>query len=175
MVHNPLFRVLALLALFAVLPVGVAAAPPPAPLPPLPPVPNPAPNPNPAPPQNPPPQSPGSGNGDLSYAAPESANPSAQKPYGFSGPTGRVLLDGTWGYRADPGDQGVARGWQRGNFSSRHVHIPYVANAWPVTGTRGLRNFEGSVGWFVKHFRVAKAGRYAIRFESVHHRARVWI
>src|SRR5213078_4445937 len=99
----------------------------------------------------------------------------AQQPYDFTGPTGRVLLGGTWGYRGDPGDHGLARGWQRGSFSSRHVHIPYVANAWPVTGRRGLRNFEGSVGWFVKHFRVAKPGRYAIRFESVHHRARVWV
>src|SRR5436190_2063934 len=143
MVHNVYLRMLALLALLAALPVGVDAAPPPAPpLPPLPPLPSPAPNPAP-PPQNPPPKSPGPGNDDLSYVAPESANPSAQKPYGFSGPTGRVLLGGTWGYRGDPGDLGLARGWQRGNFSARHVHIPYVANAWPVIGSRGLRNFEG--------------------------------
>src|SRR5437667_8103600 len=128
--HNAYLRVLALPALLAALPVGVAAAPPPAP--PLPPIPS-LPSPSPPPPQNPPPKSPGPGNDDLSYVAPESANPSAQKPYGFSGPTGRVLLGGTWGYRGDPGDQGVGRGWRRGNFSSRHVHIPYVANAWPVT------------------------------------------
>src|SRR5207237_1146347 len=93
-----------------------------------------------------------------------------------SGQPRRRLLTrpiGTWGYRVDPGARGLARGWRRGHFRTRRVHVPYVPNAWPVTGARGARNYEGSVGWFVRRFRVPRSGRYAIRFESVHHRARV--
>jgi hypothetical protein len=160
------------LAAFTVAPALVLADPPIPGLPDLPVNPNPSPPPpeSPPPPSTPPPE-----NDDRSYAAPKEANPDAQPPYGFTGPTGRVLLSGTWGYRADPGNRGLARGWRNGRFTSHHVDVPYVPNAWPVTGGNGLRNFRGSVGWYVKHFRVAKAGRYAIRFESVHHKARVWV
>lgn len=97
------------------------------------------------------------------------------KPAIYAGPEGRTLVAGTWGYRPDPHDRGLARGWSAGWSHSRHVKVPYVPNAWPVTGRRGLRNFRGSVGWYLAHFRVSKTSRYAIRFESVHHRARVWI
>ena len=67
--------------------------------------------------------------------------PPAQQPYDFTGPTGRVLLGGAWGYRGDPADRGLARGWRRGHFRTRRVHIPYVPNAWPVTGAHGARFF----------------------------------
>ena len=64
-------------------------------VPPLPGVPT-VPNPSPPPPQpQPQPQpQPSPQNGDLSYAAPADANPAAQKPYGYTGPTGRVFLGG---------------------------------------------------------------------------------
>jgi hypothetical protein len=86
-----------------------------------------------------------------------------------------VRLGGVWGYKGDPGDKGLAAGWSKGLFTGSHVRIPYVPNAWPVTGGHGLRNFRGTVGWYVTHFRVSKTGLYAIRFESVHHKARVWV
>ncbi|MEA2425208.1 MAG: beta-galactosidase [Thermoleophilaceae bacterium] len=156
-------RVTLALAAFAALPALVMAGP----IPGLPDItPNPSPQPQPQPqPQPPPPSGP----------APKPPAPAPTHPWTYSGPTGRERLGGTWGYRADPGDSGAAHGWPAGNFQGKHVSVPYVPNAWPVTGAKGLRNFQGSVGWYVKHFRVAKAGRYAIRFESVHHKARVWV
>jgi hypothetical protein len=170
-------RITLALAAAAAMPAIVMAGPIPG-LPDIIPNPNPSPQPQPQP-QPPGPAGPGSGTDDSSYGAPTAAPrpPAAapNQPHAFSGPTGRVRLGGTWGYIADPGASGARRGWPAGNFRGRHVAVPYVPNAWPVTGAKGARNFAGGVGWYVKHFRVPKAGRYAIRFESVHHRARVWV
>ncbi len=97
------------------------------------------------------------------------------QPYAFSGPSGRVRLDEVWEYRSDPHDRGLAHGWPAGRWAGRAVHVPYVPNAWPVTGRRGLANFNGTIGWYRTRFRVATTRTYAIRFESVHHRATVWV
>jgi hypothetical protein len=116
------------------------------PIPGLPDLGSPSPSPQPAPaPQSPEPQLPA---------------PGGSEPYSYSGPVGRVRLSGVWTYRSSRGNR-------------RRVRVPYVPNAWPVTGRQGRRNFNGGVGWYVTHFRVPKTGRYAIRFESVHHKARV--
>src|SRR4051794_6547546 len=167
-------RLAAALAALAVTPAIVLAGPIPG-LPDLP-IPNPAPQPQPSPP---PPQGPAPGTDDSTYNGPgRPSKPAAvpqTQPYAYSGPVGRIRLGNVWGYQADPGDRGLRAGWWRGNFTGRHVRVPYVPNAWPVTGAKGLRNFNGSVGWYVTHFRVAKTTRYAIRFESVHHKARVWV
>jgi len=55
------------------------------------------------------------------------------------------------------------------------VQVPYVPNAWPVAGKAGRRNFSGSVGWYRTTVTVPQGGVYAIRFESVNHRAAVWL
>ena len=109
-----------------------------------------------------------------SPAPPQPANP-AERPQIFSGADGRVLLGGTWAYRGDNRNAGERRGFGRGDIGGKHVRVPYVPNAWPVTGGAGARNFRGSIGWYEKHFRVPRDGTYAIRFESVHHRATVWV
>lgn len=153
------------IAALAITPAFVFAGP-------LPPLPNPLPGPNPPPSQ--PQPSPQPTDAQPAPAPPEQ-NKSSARPSIYAGPEDRALLGGAWGYRADPHDKGIERGWTAGWSAGRQVKVPYVPNAWPVTGKRGLRNFQGSVGWYVKRFRVAKTGRYAIRFESVHHRARVWI
>src|SRR4051794_6112484 len=57
----------------------------------------------------------------------------------------------------------------------RTVQVPYVVNATGFTGRRGLVSYRGSVAWFRKRFSVPSAGTYVVRFESVHHKATVWI
>jgi hypothetical protein len=58
---------------------------------------------------------------------------------------------------------------------SRSVELPYVANANGFTGRHGLVSYRGNVAWYRKRFTVPDDGPYVIRFESVHHRATVWI
>jgi beta-galactosidase/beta-glucuronidase len=101
--------------------------------------------------------------------------PPAPPPTIYAGPEGRELLGPTWSYRADPHDAGLAAGWRHGRFAARRISVPHSPNAHPTTGPAGFRNFQGAVGWYRKGFRVARTGRYAIRFESVHHRATVWV
>lgn len=142
----------------------------PAPPPSQPPAPEPpaAPTPpsEPAPPPQQPPEQP-----------PPPAQPAAlgPPPVTFRGAEGRAALAGGWGYRADPRSVGLRRHWERRMPATSSVTLPYSPNAWPVTGRRGARNFEGSVGWYRRELDISQAGRYAIRFESVHHRASVWV
>jgi hypothetical protein len=127
-------------------------------VPPPPGSPEPAPSPSPAPPP-------------ADRPAPERE----PEPAAYAGPDGRVSLGAGWRYRADPRDQGLARGWHRRRLAMEPVELPHSPNAWPVTGERGRRNWNGSVGWYRRELDVRSDGRYAIRFESVHHRATVFL
>ena len=91
------------------------------------------------------------------------------------GPAGRIVLSGPWTVRIDPSGHGAARGYQAGAFRGRTVHLPYSPNATGFTGRRGLVNFQGSIAWYRKRFTVPVGGPYVLRFESVHHRATVWV
>ena len=135
-----------------------------------------SPSPSQPPPSQPPPeqQAPPASEESPAPPPPPPANP-AEYPSIFGGADGRVLLGGTWAYRGDRQNVGERRGFGRGDIGGTHVRVPYVPNSWPVTGRSGARNFEGGIGWYEKHFRVPKAGTYALRFESVHHRATVWV
>ena len=104
-----------------------------------------------------------------------SQTPGFAEPTIHAGPEGRLLLGGRWRYASDPGNRGLSRRWHRRDFRTRTVKLPYSPNAGRITGARGARNFEGSVGWYRRAVRVPRSGRYAIRFESVHHRAAVWL
>jgi len=55
------------------------------------------------------------------------------------------------------------------------VSVPYVVNGSPVTGHAGSRSFAGSIAWFRTNLQIDQAGMYALRFESVNHRASIWI
>ena len=88
--------------------------------------------------------------------------------------SGRVAL-GRWRYRADPGNRGNAAGWRRGDFGGRLVRVPYSPNARAHSGPAGERAHDGSIGWFSKVVEAPVAGRYAVHFESVHHRAAVYV
>ena len=80
-------------------------------------------------------------------------------PMAFGGPTGRRALDGRWtlrlgGRRAERARAVLAR-------------TPAACRRWPATAGRSPAIGRAS--------RSREAGDYAIRFESVNHRARVWL
>jgi hypothetical protein len=75
-------------------------------------------------------------------------------PMAFGGPTGRRALTEPW----------MVRG--------RTVHVPYVVNAHDLTS---LESYRGAVATYRTTFSLRGAGDYALRFESVNHRARVWV
>jgi beta-glucuronidase len=88
---------------------------------------------------------------------------------------GERPLNGPWIIRGDRAGRGIALGWPTGNFSGRTVTVPYSPNARHVRGAAGTRSFDGSVAWYRTTIDVARDGDYAVRFDSVNHRATVWI
>ena len=87
----------------------------------------------------------------------------------------RVALDGKWWVREDPRAIGTGHGWERGTFGGNPVKLPFVPNARKITGTEGVKSHEGTVAWYRTTFRVPDDGKYVLRFESVNHKAKVWI
>src|SRR4051812_43763541 len=83
-----------------------------------------------------------------------------------AGPAGAVALSGPWTVRVGHGPAGALE---------RTVSLPYVVNATGFTGRRGLVSFQGSIAWYRKRFSVPSDGPYVLRFESVQHKATVWI
>lgn len=106
-----------------------------------------------------------------------SAVPAPQQalPLAYTGPDGRSALQDGWTVRRDPGASGAERGWNRGGFKGGAVSLPFSPNARQVTGAAGVRSHEGSVAWYSRTLRVSRDGEYAVRFESVNHRATVWL
>jgi len=98
-------------------------------------------------------------------------------PFTFAGPGGRVQIDGPWVLRSDHDNTGIQRGWGRGGFIGSTVTVPFATNANPrlLRGPRSITQYEGTIAWYRTRFRVEHAGRYAIDFESVNHRATVWL
>ncbi len=92
-----------------------------------------------------------------------------------TGPVGARVLDGPWIVRGDHADRGAALGWPGGHFGGREEKMPFSPNARHVRGVAGERSFAGSVAWYRTTVIVPRAGVYAIRFESVNHRASVWV
>ncbi|MDP9384984.1 MAG: hypothetical protein M3P50_07100 [Actinomycetota bacterium] len=92
------------------------------------------------------------------------------------GPTGRMLLGGNWLFRLDKEDVGLRQRFQRqsgrGGWST--VRVPH---AWNV-GDDSPESMNGSIGWYRKDFTLPSAAAaldWAIRFESVNYRSRVWL
>lgn len=78
------------------------------------------------------------------------------------GPEGRYLMEGDWQFRRNTTDP-----W-------RTVQVPH---AWNV-GDHSIRSFTGGVGWYRKDFELPSASAaldWAVRFESVNYRSRVWL
>ncbi|HEX6388967.1 MAG TPA: glycoside hydrolase family 2 TIM barrel-domain containing protein [Solirubrobacteraceae bacterium] len=91
------------------------------------------------------------------------------------GSPGRVALGGPWTLRSDRNAHGASKGWQTGAFVGSVVGVPNAANADRVTGEEGIKSFKGTIGWYSTRFDVPEDGVYAIRFESVNHRASVYL
>ncbi|MDQ3850313.1 MAG: hypothetical protein M3296_06840 [Actinomycetota bacterium] len=116
----------------------------------------------------------------VSTASPEGEAPVVAPPHGgspasYGGPGGRALLDGLWRFKRDPRNRGLDRGYPTGKFSGQLVRVPWVPDATRLFGARGIRNFRGTIGWYRTNFKVNRPGRYAIGFDSINHKAQVWI
>jgi beta-galactosidase/beta-glucuronidase len=90
-------------------------------------------------------------------------------------PGGRAALHDGWRVASDPRDRGRRRGWARGGFAGRAVAVPHVPGARSVTGPGGRRAHRGSVAWYRRDLRASQSGRHVLRFESVNHRATVYL
>ena len=78
-------------------------------------------------------------------------------------------------FAATADDSGLDKGFQAGKFGGELVRVPYVPDATRITGRRGIPIFRGTVGWYRTKLEVPVDGRYAMRFESVNHRAQVFV
>jgi hypothetical protein len=93
-----------------------------------------------------------------------------------AGPAGSAIVTlSRWRYRADPDDTGRRLGWQRGDWTGRPVQVPYSPNATAYSGAAGRRAYAGSIGWYATDIQAPVAGLYAVRFESAHHIASVFV
>ncbi len=115
---------------------------------------------------------------------PYAATPPTKGALYQDGQNDRYLLGGTWLYRADPTDAGIAQGWWR-NIADptgwSPVAVPNSYNA----GDLSAASMSGSVGWYRRDFTLPSSAfaRYVpasdrawiVRFESVNYYATVWL
>ena len=87
----------------------------------------------------------------------------------------RAGLDGPWIVRGDRAGRGEALGWRTGDFAGRRITLPFSPNARHVRGAGRRALVRGLVAWYRTDAIVPRAGDYAIRFESVNHRARLFV
>ena len=116
----------------------------------------------------------------LVYAAQPPTNGTLYR----DGQTGRYLLGGTWLYRADLGDVGVAQGWWRDVAATDGWSAVTVPNAYNA-GDFSATSASGYVGWYRRDFTLpsgafaryvpASGRQWIIRFDAVNYRATVWL
>jgi beta-glucuronidase len=92
------------------------------------------------------------------------------------GQSGRYLLGGTWHERPDPADAALRDSLPASSSLAgwRAVAVPVAVNA----GDFSESSYTGSVHWYRKDFRLPRVrggSSWRLRFESVSHRARVWL
>ena len=90
-------------------------------------------------------------------------------------PGGRLAVAGPWLRALDPDDAGELAGWAAGHFPGRLVTVPNAANAAKVTGAAGVAAHRGGIAWYRTTLTAPRTGSFALRFESVHHVAQVWL
>jgi beta-glucuronidase len=92
------------------------------------------------------------------------------------GPEGRYLMEGNWLFRLDPANRGIRRRYHRGRSTAGWSAVQ-VPHAWNV-GDHSIGSFIGTVAWYRKDFELPSASAaldWAVRFESVNYRTRVWL
>ncbi|HEU4975005.1 MAG TPA: glycoside hydrolase family 2 TIM barrel-domain containing protein [Baekduia sp.] len=93
-----------------------------------------------------------------------------------TGNSGRYLVGGQWLFRADPGDDGAAKGFARSGSTVGWTPVT-VPNAWNAKDYSEA-SFKGGVGWYRKDFRLPSSSRrlsWILRFESVNYRSTVYL
>ncbi len=111
----------------------------------------------------------------LPSVAAAADKPSAKTLY-YEGPSGRYLMDGAWLFRLDPSNQGLSSGWNRSSSRAGWSTVK-VPNVWNL-GDDSPASMIGGVGWYRKDFSLPEASKaleWAVRFESVNYRSRVWL
>ncbi len=117
----------------------------------------------------------------VSSAAPDAAPgtvvlaPHGDPPQIYAGPGDRAQLSGRWRFKRDQEDTGLDKGYPAGQFSGELVRLPFVPSATRISGRRGISTFRGTIGWYRTKIDVPADGLYAIRFESINHRAQVFV
>jgi hypothetical protein len=117
----------------------------------------------------------------VSAAAPDAAPgtivlaPHGAPPLIYAGPGDRAQLDGLWRFRRDPDDTGLDKGFAAGKFGGELVRVPYVPGATRISGRRGITTFRGTIGWYRTKIQVPADGTYALRFESINHKAMIFV
>jgi beta-galactosidase/beta-glucuronidase len=96
-------------------------------------------------------------------------------PAADGGPVGRQAVGGPWLRALDPDDARELAGWAAGHFPGQLVTLPNVANAAKVTGAEGVAAHRGGIAWYRTTLTAPRTGSFALRFESVHHVAQVWL
>src|SRR5688572_28993606 len=109
-------------------------------------------------------------------AAAQAADTPTVKTLYTDGAEGRYLMEGSWLFRLDPSDRGVkGRYYRRGSTAGwSTVKVPH---SWNV-GDHSVASMNGSVAWYRKDFELPSASAaldWAVRFESVNYRSRVWL
>jgi beta-glucuronidase len=120
----------------------------------------------------------------ASGAAAQPPQPPTKGALYTDGQTGRYLLGGSWLFRADPGDVGLAQRWWLAGPSTAGwtaVTVPNTYNA----GDYSNAGTAGSVGWYRRDFTLPPAAfasyvprparHWIIRFELVNYYATVWL
>lgn len=112
------------------------------------------------------------------------AQPPTKQVLYVDGQTDRYLLGGTWLFRADPSDQGLAQGWWQDQPSTDGWNPVTVPNSYNASDL-SLQNYDGYVGWYRRDFTLpanafpryvpARARHWIVRFESVVYDATVWV
>ena len=112
---------------------------------------------------------------EAAPAPPVVLAPHGAEPTIYAGPGQRAQLNGLWRFRRDRDDSGLDKGFQAGDFGGELVRVPYVPDATKISGRRGIPIFRGTVAWYRTNLTVPADGNYALRFESINHRARVFL
>jgi beta-glucuronidase len=116
----------------------------------------------------------------LAAVAPAAARAQADTPSPGAlyddGPSGRYLVDGTWLFRQDPSNKGIADKWERNSSIAgwAPIQVPYTWNF----ADSSVKSFVGGVAWYRKDFKLPSAdssATWVVRFESVNYRSEVWL